>query len=154
MEARGDYGLVSLAEPGMNAALLIDRLDGVRRSGPGRWIAKCPAHSDRSPSLAVREIDDRLLVHCFSGCEPAAIVEAAGLDLSDLFPNSFEVSKPRYKPALISAADALEMIHRELCHIAVIASALGRGEALVPAEKDRLLLSIGRVLQITLEARR
>ena len=23
--------------------------------GPGKWIAKCPAHRDRSPSLAIRE---------------------------------------------------------------------------------------------------
>jgi hypothetical protein len=37
---------------------LLDRLQGVKRTGPSRWIARCPAHEDRRPSLAVRELDD------------------------------------------------------------------------------------------------
>jgi hypothetical protein len=32
-------------------------LEKVRRNGAG-WIARCPAHEDRSPSLSVREGDD------------------------------------------------------------------------------------------------
>lgn len=42
---------------------LIDRLQKVRRTGQGRWIACCPAHNDKSPSLAVRELaDERVLI--------------------------------------------------------------------------------------------
>jgi hypothetical protein len=62
-------------------------LSGVRRSGRG-WIARCPAHEDRSPSLSVREGDDgRLLLHCWAGCDAASIVGALGLDIRDLFPD-------------------------------------------------------------------
>jgi hypothetical protein len=55
-------------------------------TGAGRWKARCPAHDDRSPSLSIREGDDgRVLVHCHAGCATAAILEAAGLCLRDLF---------------------------------------------------------------------
>ena len=48
--------------------LVIDLLDGVRKSGSG-WSARCPAHEDHSPSLSISEGDDgRVLLHCFTGC--------------------------------------------------------------------------------------
>ena len=47
-----------------------------RRSGDG-WVARCPAHSDRRPSLSIcHGADGRLLLHCFAGCSWAAIREA------------------------------------------------------------------------------
>lgn len=66
---------------------ILDRLDGVRRTGDGRAMARCPAHQDRRPSLSVSEGDDgRVLVYCFAGCGVEAIVASVGLDLADLFP--------------------------------------------------------------------
>ena len=63
-------------------------LEKVKRTGAGRWIGRCPAHDDRSPSLALRELDDgRVLVHCFAGCSAQEVVTGVGLDLSDLFPS-------------------------------------------------------------------
>lgn len=71
----------------MSVERLLSGLAGVRKKGPARWVAKCPAHKDRSPSLSVRELDDgRLLVHCFAGCDVESVVAAAGLGLEDLFP--------------------------------------------------------------------
>ncbi|MDE2264100.1 MAG: hypothetical protein KGL45_16380 [Gammaproteobacteria bacterium] len=68
------------------AATVLDRLDGVRQSGPGRWLARCPAHEDRSPSLSIRELDDgRVLLHDFGGCDTQAVLDALGkaLDWTD-----------------------------------------------------------------------
>jgi hypothetical protein len=59
-------------------------LKGLRRSGSG-YLALCPAHEDRSPSLSIREEGDRLLVHCHAGCSPQAVVAALGMQMSDLF---------------------------------------------------------------------
>ena len=64
--------------------LVLDRLEGVRKSGAG-WIAKCPAHEDRSPSLSVKEGQRGVMLHCHAGCSFAAIVEALGLKQSDTF---------------------------------------------------------------------
>ena len=56
-----------------------------RRSGAG-WIARCPAHEDRSPSLSIGEgRDGRILLHCFGGCTSEAVCESLGLSLTDLF---------------------------------------------------------------------
>lgn len=42
----------------MSVSEVLDRLEKVRRRGRGRWIACCPAHDDRNPSLAIGERDD------------------------------------------------------------------------------------------------
>lgn len=60
----------------------------VKRSGAG-WMARCPAHDDRSPSLSVRRGEDgRVLIHCHAGCPPEAVVAALGLVMADLMPES------------------------------------------------------------------
>lgn len=47
--------------------------------------ARCPAHGDRSPSLSVSRGDRRdVVVNCFAGCEPDAIMSALGLAWTDL----------------------------------------------------------------------
>lgn len=61
------------------------RLERVRHSGAG-WMARCPAHEDRSPSLSVAEgTDERIMVHCFAGCSASEIMEVVGFTLRDLF---------------------------------------------------------------------
>ena len=70
----------------MNAQDVLDRLEKVTGS-KGKWMACCPAHQDKSPSLAVTEADDRVLVHCFSGCDTQDVTAAIGLNLADLFYN-------------------------------------------------------------------
>ena len=69
----------------IQADTLLARLDGARQIGADRWQARCPAHEDRSPSLSIRITDDKLLVHCFSGCAPDDILAAVGLTWRDLF---------------------------------------------------------------------
>lgn len=56
-----------------------------RRSGV-RWQARCPAHDDRRPSLAIAlGRDGRVLIQCWSGCATGQVLEALGLGWSDLF---------------------------------------------------------------------
>ena len=47
-----------------------------RRTGPGRWMARCPAHDDRNPSLSITDRNGKALLHCFAGCEQRAVIEA------------------------------------------------------------------------------
>lgn len=46
-----------------------------RRSGAG-WMARCPAHEDRTPSLSLTERNGRVLVHCHAGCSQEAVIAA------------------------------------------------------------------------------
>lgn len=66
---------------------LISRLHKVQKKGDQRWVACCPAHDDKNPSLAVTELGDgKILIKCFAGCAPADVLNAVGLTMGDLFP--------------------------------------------------------------------
>lgn len=66
--------------------IVLEKLDSPRKSGCG-WVAKCPAHDDKSPSLSVSLASDgKVLVKCFAGCSFDSIVAALRLRACDLFP--------------------------------------------------------------------
>ena len=57
----------------MNAETLARALGG-RRSGC-YWMARCPAHEDRKPSLSIKDADDgKVLVHCPAGCDQSTVI--------------------------------------------------------------------------------
>lgn len=68
----------------MKTEEVLSRLRGVRPSRNG-WIALCPAHEDRNPSLSLREDQGKTLVHCFSGCTAEAVCAALRIRTRDLF---------------------------------------------------------------------
>ena len=88
---------------------LLNRLDGVRQTAPNKYQAKCPAHDDRSPSLAIKCSDGAILIKCFAGCDTAQILANVGLTFNDLFPcktaRDFDQTKPRPKPPRFNKAD-------------------------------------------------
>jgi hypothetical protein len=60
------------------------------RGSAGQFMALCPAHEDRDPSLSVGTgSDGRALVNCFAGCETGAVLGELGLCLHDLFPHEW-----------------------------------------------------------------
>jgi hypothetical protein len=70
---------------------VLDKLEGVQPNGDGH-VARCPCpdhgkgRGDRNPSFSIKEGDDgRVLLKCFAGCGNESIVEALGLQMSDLF---------------------------------------------------------------------
>lgn len=76
------------------------RLKGVRHNARGA-TALCPAHPDRAASLSIREgADQKILLHCFRGCEPEAIVTALGLSMADLFADSPNHDRRRPRASL------------------------------------------------------
>lgn len=79
--------------PGPRVHILLTRLDGVRPAGDGRWYARCPAHADTSPSLSVRDTGERVLLHCFAGCEPDDVLAAVGLMWRDLYADRWDAAR-------------------------------------------------------------
>ena len=65
---------------------LLSRLELVTSTGPDRWKARCPAHQDKTPSLSIRQADNRILLFDFGGCEVSDILAAIGLTWSDICP--------------------------------------------------------------------
>jgi AAA domain len=67
---------------------VLSQLKGVRTSMRG-WRACCPAHADRKPSLSIGLGEQgQVLLKCFAGCSLERIVEAIGLTMTDLFPDT------------------------------------------------------------------
>lgn len=70
----------------MEIESLLRHFKGLTQNGHG-WMAKCPAHDDANPSLSIGDGDGgRILLHCFAGCNLDEILNAAGLKVTDLFP--------------------------------------------------------------------
>ena len=129
----------------MSADLLLSHLEKVKLTGKSRWQARCPAHADKAPSLSIREMDDgRVLVHCFAGCSVHEIVQAVGLELSDLFPpRTTSNEKGERRP--FSAADALRAVGFEALVVCAASAALASGEALSRSDHERLLQAGERI---------
>jgi hypothetical protein len=91
--------------------VLLEKLPDAKRSGNG-WLARCPAHDDKTPSLSVAEGDDgKALLKCHAGCTAQDIVSAVGLSVPDLFPERTDPApgrnrKPRARAAAFPTADA------------------------------------------------
>src|SRR5690242_8937804 len=121
------------------------RLERVRRTGPETWLASCPAHEDRSPSLTVRfKADGRILVYCHAQCGIEAVLGAMGLELSDLFPEKplEYVAKER---APFPAADVLRAIADEANLLFIILHDVDWGVPLKQDDIDRARLAIDRI---------
>ena len=127
----------------MDAGQLITKLEGVKQTGRDQWIARCPAHDDKSPSLAIKQIDDRILLHDFAGCSVHDVVSSVGLELSDLFPEKINTGNKRYtKP--FPAADILRCLSSEITYLMICASDLAKGEKLDAETQKKLLRSASR----------
>jgi hypothetical protein len=74
---------------------IFSRLDKFKALGNGKYVACCPAHQDKTPSLAIEDKGDRLVLHCFAGCGTDDILTATGLTWNDLFTDNWEAAKHR-----------------------------------------------------------
>lgn len=54
----------------------LSNLPKFKQVGRLRYVACCPAHDDRTPSLSITEAEDKILVHCFSGCSQDEVLDA------------------------------------------------------------------------------
>ncbi len=126
---------------------ILGRVEKARQRQPGQWSARCPAHADKGPSLSIREnTDGAVLVHCFAGCSVPEIVASIGLELHDLFPpRDMPPGAPKRTPKVLTASQALDLLHGESMFVAVCAGNIGQGVTLTDADRARAIKAAGRV---------
>jgi hypothetical protein len=124
----------------MKTADLISRLKKVKKTGPRRWVACCPAHADKTPSMVITETDKTVLVHCFSGCSTEEILGAVGMTFDDLYPDHREL----VRPGKIPISDALRCIAFEALVVTASAGTM-RDRPLTEEEMARLVQASGRI---------
>ena len=130
----------------MSATDLIAKLDRVKEKRSGNWVACCPAHKDKHPSMTIAELSDgRVLVHCFAGCSVEEILNSVGLDFDALYPEKAvgERMPPIRRP--FNAHDVLECLAEEALLVSVAASGLRNGMPLTDTDHDRLWTACERL---------
>lgn len=125
----------------MSADLILAGLSKVRKMGPDRWMACCPAHNDKSPSLSIRETSDgRILLHCWTGCGANEILEALGLTFDALFPEKLTEHAHRERQPF-SHRDAMAGLVPEVLMVAAASSAMIKAP-LNKIDHDRLIRAV------------
>lgn len=93
----------------INIGQVLERLQGARKTAKG-WVARCPAHDDRSPSLSIAEgKDGKILLYCWSGCTYREIVAALGFAPGDLMPGRIRPRTPAERQEAIEQARQREL---------------------------------------------
>ena len=124
---------------------LLSRLHRVRRTAPGKWIASCPTREDRSPSLAIRELDDgTVLLHDFGGDDVKSILAAVGLAFSDLYPERpGHAAGPTKRP--FNASDVLALVAFESTVAVIVVSDVVKGVQVSDEDFERLRVAAQRL---------
>lgn len=125
---------------------LLERLDGVKQLAPSRWMARCPAHQDRSPSFSVRELEDgRVLLHCFAGCEVGDILSSLGMSFRDLYPE--RLSGSGYSPirVRIPPGERLVLVDHEVTVAALILADVLAARTVDESQWQRLAQAAARI---------
>jgi hypothetical protein len=136
----------------VSVTTLLSRLEAVRQTGRGRWIARCPAHSDRDPSLSIRELEDgRILVHDFGGCGIEEVLGVVGLTFEALFPPRPLEHAPRERWRTLPS-DVFEIARLEIAVVAVIAADMRKECRISHEDLARLLVSVERLSDIARSA--
>lgn len=129
----------------MDVTALLAHLAGVRSHGDNAWVARCPAHEDRSPSLTVKALNDgRILLHCFAGCDTQHVLSAIGLRFGDLFPEPLAMHHPRVSLPF-NAMDALACLQHEAGVVLMLSTDIATGKPITPADAERAGVAAARV---------
>lgn len=132
---------------------ILSRLERVKKStsgASGQWMARCPAHADKGPSLSIREAEEgRILLYCHAGCDVNSVLAAISLDINDLFPERKRGrDAPNRKPIQrnrFPAADILRALSYEITLVSVAAHAMTDGIALCESDKEALFNANHRI---------
>jgi hypothetical protein len=123
---------------------ILQRLDGVARAGRG-YKALCPAHSDKTPSLSLKEGDDgRVLIHCFSGCEIGYVIAAMGLNMSDLFCSEKDERRSPKIPG-VNLRELTKAAEFERQILFIISADKKAGKSISEADLERTKIALGRI---------
>ena len=133
---------------------ILTKVEKVRRTGEGKWLALCTAHDDRSPSLAIKETDDgKILLHCFAGCSVHEIVESMGLTLADLMPDN-QTYKKGSKPPKFNKYELFDRVVFESTILLLAIRRLLSNKPLSDDDRARVLKAENTIDDIARECRR
>ena len=140
---------------GAHINTLLNKLEGVKSTGNGKWLAKCPAHDDRNASFGIKLTDEgNILLNCFAGCDKESILGSIGLTFSDLFPprpERFDYARPKSRPPKFSAHEIVKLAVFESTLIVLAMRQLMTSGKISPADLRRVNTAIDTLGEIEKE---
>ena len=142
--------------------VLLSRLEGIQKAGRGHR-ARCPACGGTSRKLSITYAEGKVLIHCFGGCETSDVLQAVGLNWSDIQPPRHWPESPEERRKLRRAAREAALITAlpELAYATAVvrlaAQQLHRQHALDEADYQTLLKAeeiIGNAREFFCESKR
>ena len=129
---------------------------GLRLNGPDRGRSCCPVCGERNASTLSIGVTagGAVLLKCWKlGCDVESICAAMGLEVSELFPERESHGAPLQRRRLLTAGQALELLHSEAQLIALCGSHIAHGVELTEHDRDRCLTAAGRIAHLLDEVR-
>ena len=123
----------------------LNRLHKVKSKGKNKWVALCPCHSEKTPSLAITDDNGVVLMHCF-GCGASAplVAEALGIDVSECFPDTGNVTYEKQDRKYFPADQVLDALKVESTVLYLISKRMLDGE-MSEELKDEIYKSMCRL---------
>lgn len=140
----------------MNIEKILSLLNGVRKTGHNKWVARCPVHTEKTPSFAISiGRTGNVVCHCFGcGAGMPEVMATLGITWDDIFQESnynAQKSKREYAQQY-SSKQVLDCLAWECTALASLLTRL-KGTALAEDEKctivDKMLESesdYGRIM--------
>ena len=129
--------------------LVLSRAEGhgLRSSGRDRWRMVGACHGGSNPSAVSIGVGntDSVLLKCWHGCSVEEVAHALGLELVDLFPSQLTGSPPIRRRGVLSASQALDLLHDEAQLIVLCAHYTRNGVPLDDDDIDRVLQAAQRI---------
>lgn len=117
----------------MSIDVLLGRLQKVRASGDRKWMAACPSHEDRTPSLSIKQLEDgRILIKCHAGCGAADVMASVGLSLADLYQDGAIAHELKGWAQMYTKPENI----RDDALLAIADTARQQGQRLTPKERE------------------
>lgn len=130
----------------------LSRLEGVRNTGQNKWMARCTVHADKSASLGIKQLDDKIIFNCFAGCDKQSILAAIGLKFEDLFPDKVGYEKkpvPRF-----SRSEFFDVAINEAGILALAIGVLLNGDEICEMNLKRVQIAMDKISHMQSEVRK
>lgn len=132
----------------MSIDVFLNKLNKVTSKGNGRWLACCPVHNDKSPSLAIDDDNGVVLIHCFGcGATGPEVADKLGIDISELFPpnNTDYENHTNQSRKYFNSGHVIDALFDEILISTIIIDGIIKDPSQAAQVKERLVTALSRI---------
>ena len=99
----------------INKSEILARFSKVYQSGTDQYQCLCPVHNDKNASLGIKFQDDKVVMHCFAGCQTEDILKSMQDDYLYIMLSAIEIRKGnQLTEEDMDRLDKIAMKHKEI----------------------------------------